>query len=1113
MGVTAFLGIGYTSTALHKNVSEIYDALNFRDIEMVSTLLFSEEDIKDIRAVEGVKDVEPIRFTGAKLCHADQRESVNVISVSNRINLSVPVKGRLPKGIGECAVEQKIADELGLDVGDKIALLDHNGNTAEYLGKSDYVITGIAKHADHINILPPDLAYVFVNPDAFDSAALYGCCMKAEVVIKKPEKINRFSKEYEELVAKVMSRIEKLSASATARREKEVKDKANKDITDGERTLDEAFEKLEDARRQLDEKTKELKDGEKELISGETQLIAAKAELDEAYKTLEKARREIKDAKTALTAEKEKLASGKAELDRAKARLDSGKQELVNGFAEIEDAKAQIRDAIKGVYERIFKSEEDRALIKWASVKTPDTENPAETAKYLYITDTIRFDFSRKIEDVLAPVVNAVNVPDKLLVAIYEATQKTDAPKIGEDYDIAAIKSALLQTAATVFDGYTKLSNACIEWDDGHEEYISGLSEYQSGIKAYNDGLQKIREAEAQITSAENQYKSGLQLYNRQKRKYEQGIEELKSGKRRIEEGKAKITDSQAEYENGMAEYNDGKLKLADSKKQFDKLENCEWLLLDNTGNASFVQAAIGSENFSNIKMTFSLLFVAVGALVVFATVGKIVEEQRTQIGTTKALGFFNREIFAKYTVFGVSATLIGGLLSIAAAYYVIEPMMLNGFAKYYLFDVSKPTVSILPAAVAIIAGIILSFVTVWLASVKLLRKPAVRLMQPKMPDGGKKTGGKGRMSLYSRLILLNMRTDLKRVIVTVASVAGCCALIIIGITLKSSLNNSEKIHYNEILQYDVSVEYDGGVLDAENAIENILKTNNTEYAKFLKTNVTYKIDGLQVAELFCGDIKSIDRFYRIRDWKTGKTFENITDGVIIQRRFAELYNLDKGSSFDITLGGTKTVKLHVAGVFENYIGRAIFMSPDYYKRVFDEDVTYNGFFVKTGNAAFANLEKQLKTIDGFEGIRPYDDDRSVVEASNSMVNSVVVLFIIIAAVMALVVQLNLTNMYINGKKRELIIMRINGFTVKEVKQYVMRETVLTTILGIILGMGIGSTIAYRIIRILEQAIFQFDRSVNIIALIIAAVLTVIFTAIVNAIALRKTKDLKLTDF
>lgn len=1042
MGVTAYLGIGYTATALRKNGSDIYDSLNFRDIEMVSTLLFTEKDIQDISKVKGVKDVEPIRYTGAKLRFADKLESVNVISVSKRINLSVPVKGRLPKGNNECAIEQKTADELGLKVGDSISLLDVKGNTAEYLKNSEYVITGIAKHADHTNILVPGLAYVFVNMDAFDSEALDGAYMKAEVVIDKPDKTNRFSKEYDNLVDKVMKRIEKLSVTNTKRRLNEVKSTAGEEITNGEKTLDEALKQLEEARRLLDDKAKELKVGEEKAIYGERQLLAAKAE-----------------------------------LDSAKAKLDSGRQDLVNGFAEIEDAKAKIRNAVKETYEQIFTSEEDRKLINWAGVKTADTDNAAETAKYLYITDTVRFDLSRRIDDIIAPVVNSVKVPDKLLVAIYEVTQKKDAPKNGDVYDIDAIKETLLHTVASAFDGYTKLSNACIEWDKGHSEYISGMS-----------------------------------LYNEQKSKYEQGVRELISSKRMLEEGRAKIAEGEAEYKNSLAEYDEGKLKLEDAKKQFDEIEQCKWLLFDSRGNASFVQMIIGSENFSNIKMTFSLLFVAVGALVIVATVGKIVDEQRSQIGTTKALGFFNREIFAKYIVFGVSATIIGAFLSIAAAYYIIEPMMLNGFAKYYWFDISKPTVDIIPAIVALISSVILSFISVWFASVKLLKEPAVRLMQPKMPGANKKTGGKGRLSLYSRLILLNMKTDLKRVIVTVVSVAGCCALIIIGITLKFSLSNSEKIHYNKMLQYDISVSYDGAASNAENQIEKILDAEKTEYTKLLRTTVTYKTGGMQVAELYCGDIKSIDNFRRIRDWKTGKTFGNKPDGALIQRRFAELYNLDEGSKFEITLNGTKTATLRIAGVFENYIGRSIVISPDYYKQVFGDDVTYNNYFVRLNMANATDLEKQLKKVDGFEGIAPYDDDRSTVEASNSTVDSVVVLFIAIAAIMALVVQLNLTNMYINGKKRELIIMRINGFTVREVKQYVIRETVFTTILGILFGFAVGSAIAYRIIRILEQAFFQFDRRVNFISWIVAAALTVVFTVIVNAIALRKTKDLKLTD-
>lgn len=1112
MGITAFLGIDYTATAMHKNGTDIYSSLNFRDIEIVSTLLFSKQDIEDIRGIKGVKDVEPIRYTSAKLCHADDRQSVNVISLSNRINLTVVTDGKLPKKSNECALEKKAADALGLKVGDKISLLSTDGNAAKYLCDDRFVITGIAKHPDHTNSIVPELSYVFVDMDAFDSEELGDCYMKAEVVIDKPEKINRFSKEYDNLVAPVLERIDKLAVSATARREDEVRNTANAKIADGRRTLDEALKKLRDARRQLDEKTKELSNGEKESISGEKQLATAKKELGSAWNTLENVRIELENGKAQLNAERGKLISGKAELDAAKSQLESGSMELVNGYSELESAKSQIRNTIKNAYERIFKSEEDRALIIWATEKTPDIQNPDETAKYFYITENIKIDLSNKIEDILAPVVNSPYIPDKLLVALYEVTQKKDAPIKDGEYDFTDIKSALLQTAATAFDGYTKLSDGCISWDHGHKEYMSGLSKYQSGLAEYNDGLKKFTDAEAQLIDGERQYNDGLAEYQKQKSRYEKGLRDLKSAKKKIEDGKVQIADGEAEYEKGLAEYNDGELKLADAKKQLDDIDSCKWLSFDGRGNASFVQLIVGSGNFSNIKMTFSLLFVVVGALVIFATVGKIVDEQRTQIGTTKALGFFNREIFAKYLAFGVLATITGAIISIAVAYFLVEPIMLAGFANYYFFDISKPAVTIMPALIALLAGIALAVISVLLASAKLLRQPAVRLMQPKMPGTKKKSGGKSRLSLYSRLIILNMLTDIKRVAVTIVSVAGCCALIVIGLTLRDSLANAAKIQYNDIVDYDVGVKYDSGAPDAESKIENILSSADSEFIKLYDTNVTYRINDLQVAELFCGDIKSIDQFYHIRDWKTGRPFGEVKDGALIQRRIAETYNLDKGSEFDITVGGTKTATVRVAGVFENYIGRSVIMTPAYYEKLFGNESFNNTFFVRTGSADVAALEKQLKTVDGYESTTQSDADKSIVETSTSTVNTVVALFIVMAAIMALVVQLNLTNMYINGKKSELIIMRINGFSVKEVINYVIRETFLTTILGIILGLATGSAIAYKIIRTLEQSFFQFDRRVNIIAWILAAILTVVFTAFVNVVALRKTKDLKLTD-
>ena len=203
---------------------------------------------------------------------------------------------------------------------------------------------------------------------------------------------------------------------------------------------------------------------------------------------------------------------------------------------------------------------------------------------------------------------------------------------------------------------------------------------------------------------------------------------------------------------------------------------------------------------------------------------------------------------------------------------------------------------------------------------------------------------------------------------------------------------------------------------------------------------------------------------------------------------------------------------MRVAGVFENYIGRTMFMSREYYEHVFGKAPIENAFLVSLDGAAEEELIGKLTKVSGFGGYLLADSDRVMIEDSTAMINTLVLLFIFIAAVMAGVVQMNLTNMYVLQKKRELTIMRVNGFSTKEVINYMLRETVFTTIVGILFGILIGTGLAYRIVRTIEQSFLQVDRSPNYWAWLIAALMTLLFTVIVNAIALKKVKYLKLTD-
>ena len=937
LGVTTFLGIDYSAAAMRENGSEIYNRLNFRDIEAVSTLLFSEEDLEDIKKIDGVKDAEPQMTTRAKASTGETKENINVVSLTERINLTEIKEGVLPKNSDECVLEKVLADKMNLHVGDTIDLVDAEGNTAQYLKGKSYKIVGIVTHLDHINNIVPDTFYVIVPWESFDHEALDNCFMKIEIEIYKPKDSNRFSDSYIELVDGIIKKIDSLSFTNATRRDNQVRNTATNKITDA-------------------------------------------------------------------------------------------KEQLSSAFDQIEDGKEQIRDIIKSAFEIAFREDKEKKLVKWATKRKADVDNPSETAIYLYITENIRIDLSRPLEEVFEAILYSESIPEKLLVNLYETIKKEEAPKTGTDYDMDAVRDYLVSYAVESSGQYKELTDGCKKWDEAHSEYINGLNTYHETV---------------------------------------------------------------------------------------EKLDPCRWISYGGNGNGSYVQLQNGSKNFSDLKSTFSLLFIIVGALVIFATIGKMVDEQRNLVGTTKALGFFTREIFAKYICFGVSATLIGTILGILVARFLVEPILLDELNEYYFFDITTPRMLYIHTLIVILAGVALALIAIWLACSKLLKEPAIRLMQPKAPSTKTKAkkGKKNFLSLYSRLIVLNMKTDLKRVIVTIASVAGCCALVVIGITLRNAMMNCVVKQYEEIVSYDIRVNYDNKTsASAGDDIETILKTSGTDYAKIGFKSVTYQINDLQLAQMYCGDIEEINKFQQINDWETGEPLKPTNNGIYIQRRIAERYGIDVGNAFDIAIEGTKIGTVRVAGVFENYIGHLIIISPEYYERVFGEKYSDNAYLVRLNGANGDVLTEQLKSVNGYESVEKSDTDRAIVERSTSFINLVVLLFIFIAAVMAGVVQLNLTNMYILQKKRELTIMRINGFTTKEVINYVLRETIVTTIVGILLGIAFGAVVSYGIERTVEQAFIQFDRSISPLAFAVGTAITILFTVIVNMIALRKVKKLKLTD-
>lgn len=415
LGVTTFLGIHYSDGALRKNGSIMYNAVNYRDIEIVSTALLTGEDMDALLDEEGVVDVEAVWQTGAKVSSGGKRQDINVISLTERVNLPQLIEGRLPETAGECAVEQRLAEEMGWRPGDGIEALNAKGAVADNLVDGKFVITGIANHPDHTSVSIPDTLYVMVLPEAFDIEGLDSCFMKAEIVIDKPEGIDRFSSGYEAAVSAVYARLEALAGRRAPIRGEAIQGQARTQLDDAQTELDEAQAQLTQAREDLDAGWTALDEGATQISEKQAQLDDAEVQLEALWDQLQDAEGQLATAETQLAALKSKLNSGNKELQRGRRQLDAARSALVSAWNQLEDAKEQVRGAVRA---RLGSA---AGSVNWAGRRSVDVDSSSANAREIWITDTLKVDMSKSVDDIVRELVYSGAIPDEALIALYES--------------------------------------------------------------------------------------------------------------------------------------------------------------------------------------------------------------------------------------------------------------------------------------------------------------------------------------------------------------------------------------------------------------------------------------------------------------------------------------------------------------------------------------------------------------------------------------------------------------------------------------------------------------------------------------------------------------------
>ena len=616
----------------------------------------------------------------------------------------------------------------------------------------------------------------------------------------------------------------------------------------------------------------------------------------------------------------------------------------------------------------------------------------------------------------------------------------------------------------------------------------------------YNAGAEKLRQSQAQ-------YEQGRLDWYYLGEEYLDAMTRLEQGRRQVEEGEEELAECQTQYDKAERE-------LQTRQQELDELEDGRWFVLNNKGNAGYVYAQINYEKLASLSMTFSSIFLIVGALVIYATIGRMVEQQRKLIGATKAMGLYNREIFAKYLFFACSATLLGVGIGTFVSWRWLQRVILNSYEALFTYGAGTRSFLLLQSCLVVVGSLLISTAAVYLGCRQLLRLSAIQLMQGVTPSAGRKKARKSaRKTLYSRLIALNMLTDLRRVVVTIVSIAGGCLLMVIGFTLRYGISGVTLRQFGEIVTYEADIFYSADANpNAAEEISAILDQYSLPHANVNKQSTVFDGDGLESVTLIVAEPGALDGYYTLRDIDSGAALEPPDSGALVPRRFWEYYGIDIGE--DVTVYDTQMSShlLPVSGVFENYYGQIFFLRPESYEACFGTEAETNCLFVRTNGMSLAELEQKVAGVEGFVRVEDAAAERVIIEQFSGALNFVVWFMLFIAGLMACFIVANFTVTYLQRKTGELTIMRINGFTAGECIRYAAVDLVVTAIIGTLLGLLIGGPLGSRILLVTETQYIQMIRQPVIQSFLYSALITCGFSALTNGVALRRVKRLKLSD-
>lgn len=1130
LGVGLFTGLKATTPAMIITENDYLLEQDFFDFRLLSTMGFDEDSAEKLKEFSEIADAEGTVSVDALCTFGEGNENVYKFhTVPERINRVVLTAGRMPERADECVLDAALYGEDA--IGTQITVTDSNGeDTLEMFRHRTFTAVGIVRSPYYINFERGTTsigegkitAFLYVPGEAFD------CDYLTEIYATTKLKYNVYTEEYTDYIDGLQDRIEEENRRLAAARYERIVGEAQEkiddaqtelddkeaeareeladawqkildgedEIADGEREIADARKKIADGKTEIAEHEQELIDGEKEVADAEQEIADGEREITEKLQEVADAEEEVNYAEWKLLVSEQELNEARRKLDRGEAELDAKESEALAKEKELLDKKAELTATREYLLEQL------RGMRSAASINTASTSggDPSD--------EEIREAMKRELEAKLAQVEGGLAQIDEGLAQI--AAGKS---QIAEGRSQIASNAGIIASAEKELeDGKRQLEDAKRELEDGKTKLSDAVAELEDGKRELEEGRAELEDGRAKLEQAKTDLAEG-------ERDLVKGKADLEEGKTELEEAKTEYADAEAEFEE---EVQDAQIKIDDARAELADIEEPDEYVLTRETNIGYACYESDSNIVAAIANVFPVFFFLVAALICMTTMNRMVEEQRTQIGVLKALGYGNASIMGKYLFYAGSAAVTGAVAGCVGGTWLFPKVIWMGYGIMYSMGDILYYFDVKTAVYSLAAALLCSMGAAYFSCRHELYSAPADLIRPKAPKNGKRiflekiTFIWRRMKFLHKVSVRNIIRYKKRFFMMILGISGCTALLLTGFGIRDSVTNVADMQYDEIQIYDIGITLSDRAgaperKELEMQTEEILE----QVAWRCEESVDLDFDG-KTKSVYLEIPEDTEAMRAFLDLHTSEGEEIGYPGAgeaVLTEKVAETLGIRVGDQVTLRDADMNSFTVRITALCENFVYNYIYINAETYRTQLEREPDYkSAYAIVREDADVHEAAAAVSDLDHVLSVAATGDMRERIAAMMESMDYIVLLIIVCAGSLAFIVLYNLTNINITERIREIATIKVLGFYAKETADYVFRENLVLTGIGAVAGLGLGRWLHWFVMYNIRIDMISFKTTIAPVSFGLSLLLTFAFAMFVNGIMYFKLEKINMAE-